>query len=381
MHQIFERDDSDTPINIGFFLEKNTTDFILYDLIDYQKLYFRDVYILTLEEGDGELALFCRANGIKWYGVKGKKFISRIIAVVYLCRREKIKALYINGYALSKFIFPLKIIAPKLHLVSIRHHNKVHHILGAKRAILIDKLAGKYSNSIIAVSNSAKETILKEGTAERKIAVIYNGVNSKRFLTFRNPYLERMEKHKWKLVALGRIVWEKNYQEMIQVMSDLAKRNVNFELNIYGNGPSIEIEKLKSQIQDLDLGDKVFVRGFTYDAPRTLMDSDILIHTAVDESLGMVIIEGYLAGIPIVSNTPAGVREIATVLGDKLAEKNLDLTDKLLLVIKEYDSFILTARTLQLRAQTIFDIREMGERYRKHFESTRNYLKELNRRY
>lgn len=361
-------------MQIGFFLEVNNTNLIMYDLINYQRDVFRDVCIITLEEGDGELASICRRNGIKWYGIKERRFVRRIIAVHNLCKREKIEALYINGYMLSKFILPLRLLSPNLYLVLIRHHNKVHHLSHAKRAISIDKLAGKFSHSVIAVSESTKRTLVEEGTVEDKISVIYNGVDSERFITYRSPNFGTEKQRKWKLLALGRIVWEKNYEAMIQAMCELAKRGIDFQLDIYGNGSISDVENLESQIRDSKLGEKVFVRRFSYDIPNILKNSDILVHTAVDESLGMAIVEGYLSGIPIVSNTPAGVREISTIVGDTLTEKNLDLVDKIHLVISDFTSFISIARAYQRRAQSTFDISEMGERYLKHFESTKKNL-------
>ena len=78
-----------------------------------------------------------------------------------------------------------------------------------------------------------------------KGCVIHNAIDYKRFY---NTSKKQLKSSAVKFINVGSLVNKKNQQFLIDVMIELKKRNVEFELNLLGDGPNRELitEKIKS---------------------------------------------------------------------------------------------------------------------------------------
>jgi glycosyltransferase involved in cell wall biosynthesis len=112
-------------------------------------------------------------------------------------------------------------------------------------------------------------------------------------------YRER-KSFKGKLLAVGRLVPYKGFEFLINAINQ-----TNYELNIIGDGP--EFEKLK-QIAGKNI---ILHRRISDEAKKELFDkSDLLVVSSINraEAYGMIIVEAFEAGLPVVSsNINSGV--------------------------------------------------------------------------
>lgn len=112
------------------------------------------------------------------------------------------------------------------------------------------------------------------------------------------------------IIAVGRLIPQKNFAMLIAAFSELEEIKNNYRLIIYGDGPlRTELER---QITDLRLRDKVFLPGIKKDAIKIHNDATLFILSSDFEGYPNVLVEAMANGIPsIASDVPSGtVREL-----------------------------------------------------------------------
>ena len=71
--------------------------------------------------------------------------------------------------------------------------------------------------------------------------------------------------------------------------------------------------KVKQQVVDLGLSDRVHFLGFRSDIPQLIGACDVVAHTSTaPEPFGRVIIEGMLCGKPVIASNAGGATELVT---------------------------------------------------------------------
>ena len=102
-----------------------------------------------------------------------------------------------------------------------------------------------------------------------------------------------------RLVSLGRLSKQKNFKWMIDSMELLKKYDSDFTLSIYGSGS--EENELRSYIEQKQLRDNVFLKGFVADTYSVLAGSDIYLMTSDYEGFPNALSEAMAVGLPAVS--------------------------------------------------------------------------------
>ncbi|MDY0250640.1 MAG: glycosyltransferase [Pseudomonas sp.] len=104
--------------------------------------------------------------------------------------------------------------------------------------------------------------------------------------------------------ALGRLVPLKGHANLIKAFSVVSKDYPDTHLAIIGEGR--EQANLENLIQTLNLQDRVHLLGFHPDAIRLAKAFDIWVMPSFKEGLGLALLEGMCARLPIIaSNVPA----------------------------------------------------------------------------
>lgn len=127
------------------------------------------------------------------------------------------------------------------------------------------------------------------------------------------------------LISIGRLSKEKGFLDLIEVFAMVNKKFPDWKLNIIGDGR--EKEKLISKINDLSLTNNVILHGYqnTKYINNQLSKSSIFLMTSYTESFGIVVLEAFSYGIPVVAFSSAqGVNEIISDNWDGYIVKNRD---------------------------------------------------------
>ena len=113
---------------------------------------------------------------------------------------------------------------------------------------------------------------------------------------------------KIKIVTVGRLEYEKGYDRLIKIAKQLRDDNFNFEIYIIGTG-SLEPE-LKKQIDLYGLSKNVFLLGYL-DNPYCIVNKcDLFVCSSRTEGFSTVVTEALVLGIPIVTTSCSGMKEL-----------------------------------------------------------------------
>jgi len=175
---------------------------------------------------------------------------------------------------------------------------------------LIKKISNRWSDKIVAISLAVqKDIISRYRTTPDKITVIYNGINSQRFLDgSKNLSSASKQAGNSEIVfgTLGRLSPQKGQSVLINAWTKV--KNSNLRCLIAGEGKLAG--PLNKQIKDLGLADKIKLVGPVSNPAAYLNSLAAFVLPSLWEGLGLVILEAGLIGRPIIASAVDGITEI-----------------------------------------------------------------------
>lgn len=224
-----------------------------------------------------------------------------IIAKIYKFNPDLI---YSNTSAENLGVFAAKILNKK-HILHVREFMSLDHcsffIFGseAKRRFM------NLSNGVIFVSKS----VLKEIVGGKKLTamheVIYNGISTPVKLIKDN---QKPEKINYGIVGI--LDAGKGQHLAIEYFQKLLIEYPNSKLHIIGDNKGKYKNKLKNQVESLNLEDKVIFHGFVNNPDEIYSLFDVLFMFSKSEGFGRVTVEAMMRGIPVVGFDNAGTAEL-----------------------------------------------------------------------
>ena len=168
-----------------------------------------------------------------------------------------------------------------------------------KNTSIFSKILGPYIEKKIAktdltlfhtVSEQSKKDLQMLGV-QKKIIVIPNGINLCKY------QYEKSDKNQ--IIFVGRLIFYKNLQVVINAFSKVIKEIPSAKLIIVGDGPSKS--DLIKQTKSLKLENNVFFKGrvTTETKVQLIKESKILVNPSLIEGFGIVVLEGFACGKPI----------------------------------------------------------------------------------
>lgn len=188
----------------------------------------------------------------------------------------------------------------------------------------LKKFALKNLDYILAISQLAKDAMIKEGFPEEKIEVVSHGLDCDKFKQGEKDeiLLEKLgiKETDFVILSVGRLVREKGFYDLFYAVKKLkldrrVKEKENIKCLIVGKGP--EKEELKIIQDRLGLKNEVtFAGDFPYeDMPKVYNLADIFVLASIptptwQEQFGMVLIEAMACGIPVVATKTGAIPEV-----------------------------------------------------------------------
>jgi len=147
------------------------------------------------------------------------------------------------------------------------------------------------------------------------------------------------QSEKIKIIAVGRLVWEKGHIYIIESASRLKEKGYAVEVHIFGEG--VLREFLQFRIDQLNLHDVVLLKGFVEnDTLKSLYNNyDIAVQPSLSEALSNGLIDFMFHNLPCVITDVGGMPEIIqhNKNGIVFSKKNMLLLDKAILDAKKLD--------------------------------------------
>lgn len=233
---------------------------------------------------------------------------------------KKVKITYLNAKYSSNVLFKCLWVRSLKEFI---RRKKVDTIISTD--IIFNEILGKYASDSNLIYWEYKLNMQNYATLEKSLNNFNRVVLPNEFmkdcytikncevsiipLTFESIPLKASELNSNNILALGRLNKNKCYDELIEVMDLIHKRNNKIRLNIIGDGEERkELEKIVSAKKlDKIIGFKGFLDK---EAINELMqNSSLFVSCAKKESFGVSIIEAMSYGIPCISFDHTSLRD------------------------------------------------------------------------
>lgn len=278
------------------FSQGGTESYIL-NVCEYLKK--NDINVIVMSDGgvrEKELKKIC-VEHIKVNCLKTRKLTNLFEAIIKV--RKIIKKYNINIIHTSSIYTT---IVGKISSLFISRNVKIVNTLHGGPNKNIEKTAAKllniFSDSVIALSEKAKQKLLNYGLNDNKVSVIYNGIKPMHKLALR-------ENKKIIIGTCGRLVEQKGYEYLIRAISKI--NNDNLEFWLVGDGELRD--SLNTMANNYKISDRVKFLGFRTDIEVLLNEMDIFILPSLWEQFPISILEAMSLGKPIIATNVNGIPE------------------------------------------------------------------------
>lgn len=160
---------------------------------------------------------------------------------------------------------------------------------------LIEQFVSNLTCRSIAISMMTKRGLESLGAGRGKITIIPGGVDIKEIENIQ-PSSEKCD-----IIFAGRLIKEKNVDVLIKAADQVRKTLPSVRCHIIGGGP--ENEKIERLVAQLGLRENVSFSGFVdYDEVISrIKSSRVLVVPSGREGFGIVVIEAYACGVPVIT--------------------------------------------------------------------------------
>ncbi len=169
-------------------------------------------------------------------------------------------------------------------------------------ARLINRIGFRFGGVLpVCVSQRVKESVIRVYGKHIDAPVIYNGINTSRFLSvgFKAKSGDDLI-----LLHIGRFHPEKNHFNLITGFELAVKEYSNMQLWLVGDGPlRVTVEKA---VKEKRLEEKVRFLGVRSDIPELMAQADIFLLPSDYEGLPLTLLEAMAAGKPVIATDVAG---------------------------------------------------------------------------
>jgi len=174
-----------------------------------------------------------------------------------------------------------------------------------------DSFVLKFANQIVCVSEPNYQDLLKKGFSPEHLAVIFNGIDLKRFS--RGPGNLRLKQelgigHGTVIAIVGRLAPEKGHKILFEAMAQIIKKDPDIKLLVIGDGPLKNT--LQEQIKELNLSGHIIMTGIRKDMPDIYGLCDILVNASYTEGLPMTILEAMACKVAVIATRVGAVGQI-----------------------------------------------------------------------
>lgn len=174
----------------------------------------------------------------------------------------------------------------------------------------IEKSAVKTPDLIISVSKRTIEQIKNLGGEEKKIRVVYNGVDSSKYQNRRSFILSPSLRAKKKVLFLGRLTEQKGPVQFLHAAKKVLQKNPDVVFLIAGKGAMLPL--LINLSIELGISKNVKFLGFLPDDEQKKIYSavDVYVMPSTSEPFGIVALEAMASGTPVIISKTSGVSEV-----------------------------------------------------------------------
>jgi glycosyltransferase involved in cell wall biosynthesis len=142
----------------------------------------------------------------------------------------------------------------------------------------------------------------------------------------------RESRHKPPVIgAMGRFVKKKGFDVFIDALTLVKHRGYNFKAILAGSGA--EEKALRAKIREAGLENIVSMPGWVEDKKEFFNSIDVFCLPSLHEPFGIVLLEAFIHGVPVISTDSEGPRDFITANFDALVVRtgsSIDIADAII---------------------------------------------------
>lgn len=192
-----------------------------------------------------------------------------------------------------------KLLGIKSKVILSERNDPYHDTISWKSKVLRSILF-RFADGYVFQTNGAKE--FYSAKIQKKSTVIHNPVYSNL------PHKSLINNKE--IVAIGRLLPQKNYNLLIESFAEVSKIYPDFILRIFGVGDLLE--DLILLTKKLNIEDKVHFEGFKKNVHEMIKNSYMYVISSDYEGMSNALMEAMSMGFPVIStdSPPGGAREL-----------------------------------------------------------------------
>lgn len=283
-------------------------------IVDMVRLLPRDQYHaeVAVFEGGGTLEQVLEKEGIAVHRLGKREGVDAglFLRLRTLLREGRFDILHTHNYAAWLY----GNVARRLAGTAVHVHTEHSGVSASKLRYAVERFLSKSTSAVVAVSDHVVDVLVNHiGVASSRVKLIYNGVNTKRFV--RNT--QQREEARTALgigsteVVVGivaRLAPIKNHTYLLDAFAELLKLSPTARLLIVGDGT--ERARLEQHAQQIGVASRTIFAGERRDTERMLNAMDVYALSSTSEGMNLTLLEAMSSGLPIVATGVGGNVEI-----------------------------------------------------------------------
>lgn len=177
-------------------------------------------------------------------------------------------------------------------------------------------LARRFADAVVANSNATRDAYVAAGGKAGHVHVVYNGISPDPFDAVTDVDVKRVREELGvggsRVIGLfGRLSPWKGQTVLLEAMVGLPDVTALLVGDALFEGDRLFAASLLEHAAALGVSDRVRALGFRDDVPTLMRACDVIVHASTSaEPFGRVIVEGMLAGRPVVASAAGGALEL-----------------------------------------------------------------------
>jgi glycosyltransferase involved in cell wall biosynthesis len=190
---------------------------------------------------------------------------------------------------------------------------------GSRRARMfrfLERLAARFSDRVLFLNrDDLQRAEIERIVPAPKRGLIGNGIDLDGF----SDRLERVGRHEaratlgldethYVVATVARLEWPKDHDTLLAAFAEVKKALSEARLLVVGQG--LDSARIQELAQTLGVHDRVDFLGHLEDVVPVLRAADVFVLSSAHEGIPRCLIEGMLAGLPLVASDVVGIRDV-----------------------------------------------------------------------
>lgn len=266
-----------------------------------------EVEVLLLDDTEGPLFDKLKESNINIIKLSNRRLYNPLIIFKLISILKNYSIVHVHLFPSMYYVAIAKLLGRVRVKLVFTEHSTSNRRLKSWMFRLMDRLVYLNYSKVVCITPEVSKVLIDLGVNKDTLEVIYNGIDLEKFSN-----AERYDRSELGydgqdiiLVMVAAFRREKNHSLVIRGLSRLETR---YKLLLVGNG--YIKSQIESEVNELNLSDRVKFLGNRSDVERILKTCDISVLSSHWEGFGLAAVETMASGLPTVASDVPGLADV-----------------------------------------------------------------------